>query len=170
MHQQAYDWVARHATDAEVAVLDICGRDINGTPRGLFPNATRYVVLDAMPGEGVDIVADAAFWKPDRAYDVVVCCEVFEHTGAWPGICVTAYRALRPGGAIIVTCAGPGRAAHSAVDGGPDLYEGEHYANVDPDDLKDQIADAGFADITVEHLPGPGDVRAYAIRPDETKG
>lgn len=157
-------WVEQHRTDAPVAVLDIGGRNINGTPRHLFPNATLYRVLDVAPGEGVEIVADAATWEPDRCYDVVVCCEVFEHTGVWPQILRTAYRALVPGGVLIATMAGPGRAVHSAVDGGPHLYDGEHYANVEADDLEVELTAAGFRDVVVHEQTSSNDVRAVAYR------
>ena len=33
MHAEAYDWVTPHATDRAVAVLDIGGRNVNGSPR-----------------------------------------------------------------------------------------------------------------------------------------
>lgn len=158
MHAEAYEWVARHATRDPLTVLDIGGRDINGTVRDLFP-AADYTSLDLVDGPGVDIVADASTWTPDRAYDLVVCCEVFEHTPVWPSICRTAYAAARPGGVFIVTAAGPGRAPHSAVDGGP-VRPGEYYANVKPDELRDALTAAGWLDVVVDQL-GP-DVRAHA--------
>jgi hypothetical protein len=164
VHAEAYAWVAAHATTAAVDVLDIGGRDINGTPRNLFFGATRYRCLDILDGPGVDIVADAATWRPDRAYGVVVCCEVFEHTDAWPLICATAYDALAPGGLLIATMAGPGRAPHSAYDGGP-LREDEHYANVSAAELGDTLAACGFVDVVTDYQPGPGDTRATARRP-----
>ena len=80
MHPEAYEWVRPHATSEPVEVLDIGGRNINGTSRDHFPHATRFTVIDIAEGPGVDVVADAATWTPDRSYDVVVCTEVFEHT------------------------------------------------------------------------------------------
>jgi len=157
-------WVERYRTDEPVAVLDLGGRNINGTPRPLFPNATAYTVLDIAEGEGVDIVADAATWTPDRRYDVVVCCEVFEHTYVWPRILRTIYAALVDGGQVIATMAGPGRAVHSAVDGGPFLYEGEHYANVQASVLVDALAALGFRDVVVDEELNSHDVRAIAYR------
>ena len=164
MHPEALAWVKDHATDAPVSVLDIGGRNINGTPRPLFPNATVYTVLDIAPGEGVDVVADAATWKPDRRYDVVVCCEVFEHTDVWPAILRTAHAALRKGGQLIATMAGPGREPHSAVDGGPRLYEGEHYANVEVSELLDALRAAGFRRVVMHEQTTSHDVRAVAYR------
>jgi hypothetical protein len=165
MHPEAMAWVAAFATDRPVSVLDIGGRDINGSPRSLFPSATTYVTLDILDGPGIDIVADAAMWEPDRLYDVVVCCEVFEHAKWWRDIILTAHRALAPGGIFIATMAGPGRALHSGVDGGPVLHEGEHYGNVKAADLRRALWDNGFrADLIVHQQTTSHDVRCVAER------
>jgi len=165
MHTEAYNWVRDHATADPVSVLDIGGRNINGSVRDLFPDAAPYVALDIRPGDGVDVVADAATWTPDREYDAVVCTEVFEHTDAWPLICKTAFGALRPGGRLILTMAGPGRPPHSAVDGGWTLHDGEHYGNVSPTELQTVLEGCGFADVVVDYQPSPADTRATAAKP-----
>jgi hypothetical protein len=161
MHAEAMQWVTRYSSGQPVDVLDIGGRFINGSPRGLFPFAA-YTVLDIRDGTNVDIVADAATWTPDREYDVVVCCEVFEHTDVWPQICATAHKACKPGGYLVVTCAGPGRAVHSGVDGGPRLHQGEHYANVEPDELRQVLDGCGWRDVLVDQYGL--DVRAHATK------
>jgi len=167
MHPEAHEWGARHATDKPVDVLDIGGRDVNGTGRDHFPNATTYTVLDIEAGPNVDIVADASTWDPKtRSYDYVVCYETFEHTDLWPAICQTAYRAVRPGGRFIVTTAAPGRPPHSGRDGNA-LQFGEYYANVDPAALQEALEAAGFVEITVDVQPSPADVRAVAGKPDK---
>lgn len=160
MHPDAFKWVADHATTEDVSVLDIGGRDINGSPRNLFPNATTYLVVDILPGPGVDVVADAATWRTDQLFDVVVCTEVFEHTPVWPQLCRTARQLLVPGGLFITTMAGPGRAVHSAVDGGPDLRPDEWYANVEPEALETTLNRCGFTNVLVDQ--SGTDVRAVA--------
>lgn len=170
VHASAYRWVADHVPRDAVTVLDIGGRNINGTVRSLFPVAHTYVAVDIASGPEVDIVADASTWTPDREYDVVVCCEVFEHTPVWPGICLTAFKACRPGGLFVATMAGPGRPPHSAVDGGWQLYPGEHYGNVDPDDLRRVLTAGGWTDVVVDQRQSPADVRAVATKPAEGVG
>lgn len=163
MHPEAMSWVASHSTNEAVDVLDIGGRNINGSPRLLFPNATSYTVLDISPDDGVDIVADASTWVPERSYDVVVCCEVFEHTALWPGILATVYEALADGGKLITTMAGPGREPHSAIDGYR-CREGEHYGNVEAPVLEAALDALGFRDIEVNEQLTSHDVRAIAYR------
>lgn len=158
MHPAAHDWVARWATTEPIAVLDIGGRNINGDCRALFVNAM-YTSLDLYPGPGVDIVADAADWVPDRTYDIVICTEVFEHTEAWPQMCVTAYKAC--GQLFIATMAGPGRKPHSGIDGAA-LQDGEWYQNIDPAILERVLYETGFTHVTVDQAGL--DVRAIAER------
>lgn len=168
MHSEARDFVARHARPSPgLLVLDIGGRDMNGTVRDLWPGAD-YTAMDIADGPGVDVVADAAKWEPDwephHGFDVVVCCEVFEHTPVWPGIVATAYKALRPGGLLVATMAGPGRAPHSgrrALPPEPDADE--HYANIVPGDLRDVLLTTGFVDVEVTEVGT--DVQAVARRP-----
>lgn len=167
MHPEAYSWVRRFAPPDARRVLDIGGRNINGTTRALFPGAEVYRAIDILPGDGVDIVADAATWTPDGEYDVVVCTEVFEHAARWPDIVTTAFKALRPGGLFLATMAGPGRPVHSGVDGLWQLHPGEHYANVPPAMLSHVLTDAGFTEIRVDQQPQPADVRCIARRPWE---
>lgn len=151
MHAQAYDFVTKIAASVRLGygdeVLDIGGQDMNGTVRELFPAAARYVSLDLMPGRGVDIVADAATWRPldpDRRFAVVVCCEVLEHTPDWRQILQTAHAVLGPGGWLIVTCAGPGRPVHSGRAPVAELEDGEWYRNLSPEELTGGLLQAGF--------------------------
>lgn len=165
MHDAAMQWIAKYATAEPVTVLDIGGRDVNGSPQQLFP-AAAYTVLDIRPGDDVDIVADAATWDPGgQAWDLVICAETFEHTASWRAICRTAYAACAPGGRLIVTTAAPGRPPHSAVDGEFRLLPGEHYANIRPAELERVLAEAGWSEVVVDVLPSPADVRAAAVKP-----
>ncbi len=163
MHPAAYEWVARFARPDPGKVLDLGGRDVNGSVRLLFPTATRYTAVDLLDGPGVDVVADAATWTPDDEYDVVVCCETFEHTPDWPQICGTAHKALRPGGRLILTMAGPGRPAHSAIDGEFRLHPGEWYRNVGPQALRAVLDGCGFHRVLVDQRFNPSDVRGTAV-------
>jgi SAM-dependent methyltransferase len=167
MHPEVLEWVGRFRSDEKVAVLDIGGRDLNGSTRSLFPNADPYHVLDVLPGPNVDFVADAAAWDFRSAgagpYDVVVTTETFEHAEHWRGIIATAYAILRPGGHLVFTCAGPGRPPHSGIEAVWGLIGDEWYANVSPEEIEAELKSQGWVGITA-HLRGM-DTRGSAIKP-----
>jgi|SRR6185437_2254318 len=151
MHSTVLGYVDRFATEEAIEILDIGGRNVNGTPRELFPNA-RYTVLDIRAGANVDIVADAAEWIPwAPIWDLVISTECFEHAKNWREIIHTAYKACKPGGRIVVTCAGPGRPPHSAFVEA-ELQPGEYYGNVDPVALRNELQIAGFVDVEVDQV------------------
>jgi SAM-dependent methyltransferase len=139
------------------------GRDVNGTARVLYPYVPLYVGVDLLPGQGVDVVADARDWRPPSwlRFDLVLCTEVLEHAPQPWRICETAWEILRPGGAFVVTCAGPGRKPHSGIDGGP-LREGEHYENVDPELLADWLY--GFSAAWANPSQDGTDLYAIAVK------
>jgi SAM-dependent methyltransferase len=143
------------------AVVELGSRDINGGTRDLLPAGCRYVGVDLTDGPGVDVVADAAVYDPPFAPDLILCTEVLEHTPDGEAILRNAHRMLAPYGALIVTCAGEGRAPHSGVDGGA-LRAHEHYANVREADLYRWLAP--FARVQTQLDLGAGDLRAVAIK------
>jgi hypothetical protein len=145
------------------SVLELGGRDVNGSVRPFFRETTRYVSVDIAPGPGVDVVADATTYRPKEHYDAVVCCEVLEHAEDADGFVATAWGSLNPGGLLIVTCACPPRAPHSAVDGGP-LRPGEFYRNV-PEEMVARWL-VGWKDVDIEVHDDRGDLYAVARKPD----
>lgn len=159
MHGAAMEWVAWHARRDPSTVLDLGGRNVNGSVQPLFRSAT-FTTLDIRPG--ADILGDAADWEPDRSYDMVLCLETFEHAERWRDICHTARKACRAGGWFIVTTAAPGRPVHS-TEGSLVLPEGEYYGNVEPDHLRAALESAGFVDIVISHKAD--DVRSAARCP-----
>lgn len=162
MHDAAYQFVtdavaARPHTPA--AVLEFGAYNVNGSVRPLFRGAARYHGIDIRPGPCVDEVADAATYDGGAQYDVVVTTEMLEHAPD-PAACLrAAWRSLRPGGVLILTAAGPGRAPHGC-DGGPGVPPGEHYGNLDPDELAGWLA--AWRDVRIVTNPAAGDVYAVA--------
>jgi hypothetical protein len=157
MHQAALDFVGRCVTHHGpwFEVIDVGGRDVNGSPRPLFWKS-RYTVVDLEAGPGVDVVADARSWAPETPPDCVLCLEVLEHTPGWWGLLERLSGWLTPGGALIVTCAGPGRDPHSGHDGGP-VRPGEWYENRTVDEL---ITTTWWGDWSIVELSTPpGDVQ-----------
>jgi SAM-dependent methyltransferase len=159
VHIEAYAYAVRMLTGRRFGdVVEVGSRDINGTVRSLVDCKT-YTGIDLAAGPSVDVVGDAFDLR--HACDLVICCEVLEHEPRPAELVAHMASWLRPGGAMMLTAAGPGRAAHSAHDGGP-LQAGEHYGNIDPGDLAEWLTGAGldaFVDVSGE------DVRAWASVP-----
>lgn len=192
MHPAALAYVAAHVPRTVTSVLEFGSRNINGSPRSIVPPDCWYVGVDIEKGFGVDIVADAAtvdvggslllshpkysaewvwLWQlvdPETAghinFDAVICAEVFEHTDDQhcADIIANAFAHLYSGGMFVGTMAGPGRAAHSAADGGP-LRDGEFYRNVGRDLLGSWLEAAGFDDYQIDIQAD--DIRCWARRP-----
>jgi SAM-dependent methyltransferase len=140
MHDAARQYIAQAVAGRRYArVVEVGSRDINGEIRSLIDAGT-YIGIDLEDGPGVDVVADCRFWEPPWKASLVVCAEVLEHAGDPRAVVDACISYLRPGGRLVITCAGPGREPHSGHDGGP-VDPDEHYANVDPDDLEKWLAE-----------------------------
>ena len=161
MHTAAYIYVRDNAPEKAKHVIDVGGRDINGSVRDCFADSARYVSVDPIDGRGVDEVVDFLEYKPKGKTkpDVVICCEVIEHASNWHAIIDRAHDMLAVGGTLIVTAAGPEREPHSAYDGAA-LRDDEYYANIDPDDLSAALSVFSEASIDVSG----DDVRAVAVK------
>jgi SAM-dependent methyltransferase len=137
-------------------VLDVGGQHVNGSVHDLLGGA-RVTTLDL---ENADIVADARLWRPDRLYDIVMATEVFEHVAEWRDVLDTMRAALAPDGVLLATCASTDRPVHGAT-GAPLPADGEHYANVNPTDLKVAL-EARFSESEVHYRYPPGDAYCWA--------
>lgn len=168
MHPEARAAVARiadlHGLSGRpgISVCDLGGRNVNGSLRDLFTTSD-WTAVDSSPGEGVDVVADARAWLPDRAYDVVLSTEVLEHVDEWHAIIATARTALTNGGLFIVTCASERRPIHG-MSGGPWPEPGEHYRNIPPSDLAEVLAFVFPNAWGIEYAYPPGDLYGWAVK------
>lgn len=168
MHSAAHDWVFNSFHDwndrrdgSKIDVLEIGSLDINGTIKGIFtPFANMYIGIDPQEGPGVDIVCDALDYLKYDHFDVVVACEVFEHTPDYQKIIFNSMMNLRKGGIFIATMAGEGRAPHSAIDENP-IRPWEHYRNIGAWELG-QILDSYFDHSVVNKQDT--DLRCWAIK------
>lgn len=140
-------------------VAELGSRNVNGSIRYLFPRSI-YIGVDALPGPGVDWVADGAAWNPGYQFDLVISTEALEHA-ADPGAVVRNMVALTaPHGVILITAATPEREPHSAIDG-EQLRDGEHYHGITPAMLRDWFSDCRAVMIDDRT---PGDVYCVAIK------
>jgi len=170
MHIEAKDFVAQWSSnDPELTVVELGSRNTSGDRiRDLFTGTT-YLGVDAVDGDDVDVVANATTWQPDEPVDLVLCCELFEHTPHWFDIVANAFNVVKPGGRVVFTCAGPGRAVHGVYHDDPDLPG--YYDNVSANSLRHAMESAGFIDVEVTEVPhrstflGGTDTQATGVRP-----
>lgn len=171
MHDAAKAFVIKAVATLEIEpdgkrVCELGSYDVNGSVRDLFDGCKDYTGVDVRKGRGVDEVGDGAEWGRAGTYDVVVTTETLEHAPDPAAIVVNAFRILKPGGALIVTAAGPDRPEHGS-DGGARGAD-EAYGNIDPDALKRWLRDAGFRGVHVERnaVAYHDDTYAYATKPE----
>lgn len=163
MHEEARSYVARTLTGLQFgSVVEVGGRNINGGVLDLINWTESYTSLDLYPGPGVTIVADVREWSAPEPVDLVVCCEVLEHSEDPEAVVKACLAQLAPDGMVVFTCAGPDRTPHSGLDGGP-VRPDEHYANIDPEDLARWLE--GLSDVAVEYHANRGDLYAVAVMP-----
>ena len=86
-------------------ILDVGGRDVNGSPRIMFLG--KYTVLDMIDGKGVDIVMNAHDMKFKEEFDLVMCLETFEHDDKFWITLDNCKKALKKGGWMILSAPGP---------------------------------------------------------------
>ena len=161
MHAQAFDFVRRAVQSFPplLRVVEFGSLDVNGSVRPIFTDAAalgKYLGIDLRLSLGVDLMAD---WTPAEPFDAVVSCGVMEHTPRAEELCVSACRALRPGGIFILTCASAYFPVHG-VDGG-ELPPGEFYRGIHAFDVRDWLNAAGF-DLVMVEKPTLHDVCALA--------
>ena len=136
MHQSVRDFVGLWCGPHQwPRVVEFGSRYVNGQVRDLVPHQA-WLGIDREPGDGVDLVMDCRDYCPVTAPDLIVCCEVLEHSNDPQAIVEQAGQVLAAGGWFVMTCATDPREPHSALTGGP-VPDGEHYANVSLGEFED---------------------------------
>lgn len=152
-------------------VIEIGSLNINGTVRDLFSYAN-YVGFDVGQGRDVDYAVPGQNVKyRDNSFDVAITTECFEHAEAWRDIWLNMVRMLRPGGLIVMTCAGTGRAEHgtrrSDIGSSPLTVAlgSEYYKNLTPDDFTDDLREG--LDVRFYENTNNCDLYAWGIKGSE---
>jgi SAM-dependent methyltransferase len=160
----AKDWSGRR-------VLEIGSYDVNGSIRGFF-GGSDYTGVDLVEGPGVDLVGSGhtvAF--PEAAFDLSISCECFEHDRHWPETLLNMYRATRPGGVAVFTCATTGRPEHgtrrtkASSSPGTQSIGSDYYRNLRERDFRRAVRlDALFSSYFFHHNPPSQDLYFCGIK------
>lgn len=174
MHTQVKNYIARMKqlfpeAFAAKKIVEAGSLDMNGNPRIYF-DATEYVGVDWREGPGVEEVALFQNWKgrPDGHFDMAISTEMMEHNPMWRASIRRMVELVRPGGYVLITCAGVNRPIHeqhtSPGVAVPGLTSGVYYENRTVAELVAAVLDvARFAIIVAEDEPGICDSRVFAV-------
>jgi SAM-dependent methyltransferase len=101
-----------------LTIVDIGGRDVNGSLRSVAPAGNRYLAVDFTPGDGVDIVITDPYVLPfeDATVDVVVSSSCFEHAEFFWLLFNECLRVLRPEGLLYINAPSNGAFHRYPVD------------------------------------------------------
>lgn len=153
-------------------VLEIGSYDVNGEARGHFSRSRSFVGVDICAGPGVDVVGfghELAF--PDGSFDIGLSTSALEHDPNYRSTFANLVRMTRAGGAVVVTCAGPGFPEHGTTRTGLSLSPGtvsvgsDHYRNVSEEDLLAAVDfQAEFSTWKFWYLRGSWDLLLLAYR------
>lgn len=144
MHAEANDFIAQVKRELPQyftgkRVLEVGSLDINGSVRGYFEDC-QYTGIDLAEGRGVDVVSQAHEFVQAHAYDVVISSEMLEHDEYWIDSLNAMYNNLRPGGLMVLTCAGPQRPEHGTARtndaySSPFTADSNYYRNISVEDF-----------------------------------
>ena len=99
-------------------IVEIGSQNVNGSLREVSPAGARYIGLDFVEGEGVDVVLSDPYRIPldPETADVVVCSSCFEHSEMFWLVFLEALRILKPGGVFYINVPSNGAFHRYPVD------------------------------------------------------
>ncbi len=99
-------------------ILDIGAQNVNGSLRQCAPAGSRYIGVDFVAGNGVDVVLDDPYRLPfaDASIDVVVSSSCFEHIEFFWLMFNEALRVLAPDGLLYLNAPANGDFHRYPVD------------------------------------------------------
>lgn len=146
-------------------VLEVGSLNINGTVRRFF-STRRYLGIDITHGRDVDMVTPVHQLDSDKLFDVVISTEMLEHDCHWQQSLQAMFNLTRPGGLLLITCAGPNRPEHGTIKSGPEYSPAttDYYRNLTVDDFRSILNPSDFDEYQVGHMQRPSDIQFYGIK------
>ena len=144
-------------------VLDCGSLDINGSNRPFFADS-HYTGIDIVDGKNVDYVTRVHEFNPQKLFHVVISTEMLEHDEYLSRSLARMFELLKPGGLLIITAAGFGRAEHGTVDHHPkdSPMTHNHYQNVEPEQFLTNLPLHEFRAWAISQVDT--DIRLYGIK------
>lgn len=169
MHQEVQEFVGKVRQLESWAfmwtnVVELGSLNINGSVRDFF-KPKHYIGVDLGAGPGVDVICFAHEYEPTFEVDVVVSTEMLEHDEHWMSTLRHAYKMLRPGGLLLITCATDGRGEHGTTRASPadSPFTVTYYHNISPEEFQGVLPEEFFERCGIE-TGFPGDLRFYGVK------
>lgn len=146
-------------------VLEVGSLNINGTIRSMFV-ACNYLGIDLGKGPGVDLICPIHELDHYQTYDTVISTEMLEHDQYWQLSLRRMYDTLKPGGVLILTCAGPKRHEHGTTRTTPGdaPFTNDYYRNITLDDFSSVLPADYFSESKLEYRRADADLCFYGIK------
>lgn len=147
-------------------VLEVGSLNINGSVREMFTNCD-YTGIDLAEGDGVDVVSRAHEFTYPESFDVVISSEMLEHDEHWERSLPQMYDNLKPGGLMVITCAGPKRAEHGTKrtdSGWASPFTSDYYRNISREDFQSVLPPHFWVDAEWSYRDGGEDLYFYGIK------
>ena len=83
-----------------LTIVDIGSQDVNGSLRSVAPKSSKYIGVDFVEGNGVDVIISDPYSLPfdENSVDVCVCSSCFEHSEFFWLLFTEILRILKPTG------------------------------------------------------------------------
>jgi len=171
MHNKVHEFIKEVKKDSPLHfrmrnVLEVGSHNINGSPRKYF-FLCDYVGVDVSKGKGVDIQGDFnEIPLKENFYDTVISTEMLEHDKTWEQSLLKMYSVLRPGGLMIMTCAGPDRKEHGTKRTTPECSPDttDYYRNIYISDFERVLRSTLFSEYVLQYARGANDTQFYGIK------
>lgn len=146
-------------------VLEVGSLNINGSIRSHFEKC-RYIGLDVGEGPGVDIVSPIHLFRMSPEFDTVISTEMLEHDVHWEESLKSMYENLKPGGLLILTCAGPTRQEHGTKRTTPQdsPYTTDYYRNISIEDFESILPKEFFSESSIKYVRHQADLCFFGIK------
>ena len=144
-------------------VLEVGSLDINGSVRQFFTKCN-YTGLDITEGPCVDVISPVHQYKPAELFDTIISTEMLEHDIHWKKSLKQMECLLKPGGLLLITAAGHGRAEHgtTACSPGSSPATNNYYCNVTAKMLTNALQLENFSQWDISYINN--DIRFYGIK------